>query len=132
MRPKDEILNRYSELTGIPVASAVANRFLYPETDGTEFLLSVAPADFSASSIARAVEDCDYHLYNLNVVPPLLREPLRMLVAIRLNAPAPAERIARSVERYGYKIEAHTSSLPDVADDECRQRVAELLHILEI
>lgn len=90
---------------------------------------------YSASRVARAVEDCDAHLINLNVVTPMpAHGPLTLeLRADRLNA----ESIARSLERYGYTVTSAISSdaLNDASpdyDSVARRRIGELLRYLEI
>lgn len=104
---------------------------MYPAGDGVEFLISVAPADFSAARIARAVEDCDRHLVNLNVMAGRIPESERMLVALRIDTPDGAPAVERSLERYGFTVVAVSAPAP-LPDDEGRRRVAELLHLLEI
>ncbi len=123
---------RYTALTGMPADSReAAAEALYPPGDGVELLLSVAPSDFSASLIARAVEDCDRHLVNLNVMARRTMESDRMLVAVRIDAADGLDSVERSLERYGFSVEA-TSVADQVSDDEAYRRVAELLHILEM
>ena len=134
MSPKDEILNQYASLSGASVGHpALILDALYPDTNGAELLLDVAPADFSASLIARAVEDADRHLVNLNVMGGRSGDTGRMLVALRIDTPDGLAEVARSLERYGFSIVAVSSPHSgDISDEEGRMRVAELLHILEL
>lgn len=133
MRPKDEILTRYSDLTGTHLSTQdEALEALYPDADGTELLLAVNPAGFSASTIARAVEDVGHHLINMNVMGRRIDEPERLLVAVRLDSGASIDRLTRSLGRYGYDIVGASSAASGIVDEERRRRVAELLHILEI
>ncbi|MDE5968732.1 MAG: hypothetical protein K2G64_06475, partial [Muribaculaceae bacterium] len=43
-------------------------RLLPPVSEGSELVVAITPADYLASTIARAVEDTDAHLLNLNVM----------------------------------------------------------------
>ena len=52
--------------------------------EASELLLSCPPADYSASSIARAVEDCDAQLLALSVTG--MRDPEGLpVIALRVN-----------------------------------------------
>ncbi|MBD5214632.1 MAG: hypothetical protein HDS75_07430 [Bacteroidales bacterium] len=134
MSSKDEILNQYAALSGASVGSPeLVLSALYPATGGAELLLDVAPSDFSASHIARAVEDADRHLVNLNVMGGRYGDTGRMLVALRIDSPDGLPDVVRSLERYGFSIAAASSGYGgDISDEESRMRVAELLHILEL
>lgn len=107
---------------------------LYPDAYGAELLLDVAHSDFSASHIARAVEDADRHLVNLNVMGGHIGDTGRMLVALRINTPDGLNDVARSLERHGFTViaSASPSASDDISDEEGRLRIAELLHILEL
>lgn len=103
-----------------------------PETS----LITVAcpPEDFSASLIARAVEDSDAHLINMNVTSRRLEGGL-LAVELRTNHSCPDSAV-RSLRRYGFEvIDARSAdvSAPVASDDEAlRDRAAELLHILNV
>lgn len=88
---------------------------------------------FSASTVARAVEDCDAHLLNFNVTDGnLLHGPVR--AEIRTDH-RNAESVARSLERYGYTVTAIAASEGgDDTDAEAtgRSRIEELIRYLEI
>lgn len=106
-------------------------QLLYPASSGkAELLVAVRPADYSAASVARAVEDCDVHLVNLNLTS--VRTPSGdLVVALRVDC-AGADAVTRSLERYGYTVIAASGAGVTIDDDEGRRRAAELLHILEI
>ena len=59
--------------------------------------------DYSASRIARAVEDADAHLLNLNVTSDSERSDNRITAELRISHRDP-EAAARSLERYGYEV----------------------------
>lgn len=103
---------------------------LYPAPEGSSHLLiACRRADYSASRIARAVEDCDAHLLNLNL---MLDDTGAndILVDIRVNCLS-GQTVARSLARYGFEV---LDFLPgdDVADATLRSRVEELLRYLDI
>lgn len=71
--------------------------------------------DFSASLLARAVEDCDAHLLNLNV---LATSPSPDVVAVLLRVGMRhGQSVVRSLARYGYDGEVIADPLSEVADD---------------
>ena len=101
---------------------------LFPHNPESSRLLVGCPAqDYSASAIARAVEDADARLINLNVTS--LGTPPAGVVALRVGHISP-ERVARSLERYGYEI--LSVECDDTADDTLRRRYGELMKMLDI
>ncbi len=96
-------------------------------------VVACRPNDFSASALARAVEDSDAHLLNLNVTDRRLDDG-RITIELRTNHRNGAST-ARSLERYGFEVVAIDGLAPDgdaKIDDTLRRRAAELTHILEI
>lgn len=73
------------------------------------------PVDYSASSLARAVEDTDAHLVDMFTVPA---EDGRLCVTLRIRCEDPGAAV-HSLERYGYNVTGvygqenveHTASL---------------------
>ena len=114
-----------------PVSGGDTLAMLYPHRpEGSEILLGVRPDDFSASTIARAVEDCDSHLVNLSVTSA--RTPSGdLVVALRADAVSP-DSIVRSLSRYGYDVLVAVGSGVSVDDADARARAAELLYLLNI
>jgi hypothetical protein len=103
-----------------------------PLDDASELTVACVGRDYLGSALARAVEDCDAHLINMNVTDGFTDDG-RMLVHLRVNR-RNAAAVARSLQRYGYEVVGGIDPA-DVADgrtDELRRRAAELLHILEI
>ena len=92
-------------------------------------LIGCRRANYSASEIARAVEDCDAQLLNLNVTS-LAAEEADLVVALRVNH-LNAGSIARSLDRYGYQV-LDIASSSTLDDDRLRLRAAELLRYLEM
>lgn len=84
--------------------------------------------DYSASVMARAVEDADAPLLNLNVTGIDAGEN-RLTVALRIGHRSPLAAI-RSLERYGFEVLDYDA--PQADDDMLRSRYDELMHILSI
>lgn len=101
---------------------------LFPPV-GESSILSVAcfPVNYSASQIARAVEDCDVHLLNLNLTSECLPSG-EVVVDLRVGARDPG-RVARSLERYGYTV-VRIPEGPGPDEETMRDRVNELLRII--
>jgi len=102
---------------------------LFPHNpDSSRLLISCAAADYSASLIARAVEDADASLLNLNVTSYGAGTP-EVVVALRVGHLNP-ERVARSLERYGYDI--LNIEADGATDDTLHRRYEELMRILNV
>ncbi|RXE71424.1 hypothetical protein ED352_05410 [Muribaculaceae bacterium Isolate-002 (NCI)] len=105
---------------------------LFPHSpDASTLVLACRPQDYSASMIARAVEDCDAHVINLNLLAD--RTPAGELqVALRVDH-RNASSVARSLRRFGYDVLEIVS--PEEYDPDAelaRSRANELLRYLEI
>lgn len=104
---------------------------LFPYTPDCSSLIVECPAsDYSASSIARAVEDCDAHLLNLNVTSEVSAQPGNIVVDLRVNH-RNADAVSRSLERYGYMVTSRGSDMTPV-EEKARGNALELLHYLEM
>lgn len=89
-------------------------------------------SDFSASRIARAVEDVDAHILNMNVTSEIT--PLgEVIVDLRVSH-RNVTAVAHSLERYGYEVHHIASeSLENDADNEVTaSRIAELMAHLNV
>lgn len=104
---------------------------LFPHYDEScRILVSCIPSDYSASRIARAVEDCDAHLLNLNVTDDGRHLDNRVVVELRVSHRSPVA-VARSLERYGYEVvDIEHGALAD--DPVAAQRINELIHYIEM
>lgn len=90
------------------------------------------PSDYSASVVARAVEDCDAHVYNLNVTDLGDADHPMLVFEIRANHRNGAS-IARSLERYGFDVLSVAGSGDAAGDsDTARERFDNLMRYLEI
>lgn len=103
---------------------------LYPVVEGASHLLvGCRKEDYSASRIARAVEDCDAHLLNLNTMTDESRS-YDLLVDLRVNRLC-GEAVARSLERYGYEVLDFEAG-EGLDDSTLRRRVEEVLRYLDV
>lgn len=112
--------------------------------DWTRLLIGCRRDQYAASLVARAVEDCDAHLLNLNVTSPgaitgdgadgtapgdYAEFPVRVELRVTHRN---AESVARSLERYGFTVlEAH-SSADDTDPDVAADNLANLIKYLQI
>ena len=125
--PKDlhakDISQSQNMVEGFPVDD------LFPALpDSSLLLVGTGHDDFMASRIARAVEDADASLLNMNVMLAADSDN-RHLVHLRVNHRDP-ERVAHSLERYGYNI-IRISNGGESLDDYYR-RLDELMHYLSV
>ncbi len=117
--PADDFRNRLSRDTMMP-----------PLPKASRLLVASYPANFSASALARATEDTNAHLINMNVTSRRLDDG-RLTIELRTNQRNPSAAM-RSLERYGYEVIATDQHEPDESDSHLRARAAELLNILEM
>lgn len=75
-------------------------RQIAPRYDCSVIEISCAPSDYSASHIARAVEDSDVHLVDMLTNPG---EGGRLNVTLRVRCEDPLATV-HSLERYGYEV----------------------------
>lgn len=102
-----------------------------PLQEASRLIVACRPDDFSASALARAIEDSDAHLLNLNVTDRRLDDG-RITIDLRTNR-RNARSAVRSLERYGYEVISSEDDCDgDPADDVFRSRAAELLHLISI
>ena len=97
--------------------------------DSSHLLVGTGHDDFMASRIAHAVEDADANLINMNLTAKKTPEN-KHIIEIRVNHRDP-ERVARSLERYGYNI-LETRSDDGASADQLAERLDELMHYIYI
>lgn len=97
--------------------------------DSSRLLVGCRQIDYSASMIARAVEDCNAQVLNLNVTS-LSSDPSGLVVDLRVNH-RNTEAISRSLARYGFDVIEAQDSAPGETET-MRRRANEVLRILEI
>lgn len=102
---------------------------LFPANSEASRLVIKCPRHhYLASQLARAVEDCDANVLNLNVTSDTTPDS-ELLVELRVDR-RDAHAVARNIERYGYDvIECH-----DVHEDSDSRPTAidELIRYLDI
>lgn len=104
---------------------------LFPSVgESCELTIECRRSDYSASMIARAVEDADAHLLNLNVTARPTEGYENVAVDIRVSH-RNGGKVARSLERYGLTVvEIREGFDPD--SELTRQRFNELLTHFDI
>lgn len=117
------------DLTPKDILSSDFDLFFPPVQDESRLLVSCRQIDYSASMIARAVEDCNAQVLNLNVTS-FTPDGAQLLVYLRVNH-RNAEAIARSLARYGYDV-IDAKSGANHETENMRSRANELLRYLEI
>lgn len=132
MSAKDDILTQIRDCRSgdsIAVCDMLA-RLCPPQPDVSSISVTCRPGNYSAAVIARAVEDCDAHLLNLNVTADRTPDG-DLVIDLRVNRANP-DTVARSLARYGYDaIDAHGHMSPEM-ETLARDRMNELIHYLEI
>lgn len=114
------------EINSLPFAAQTAPERLFPPVEESS-VLSVAcyRADYSASRIARAVEDAEAQLLNLNITDSVTPRG-EIIVELRINHRNPAA-VARSLERYGIDVvDFHGFTLAQI-DPTLSDRIGELI-----
>lgn len=108
------------------------NEILFPHSpDASTIIITCQPANYSASVIARAVEDCDAHVINLNILA-CRTDADELMIALRVDH-RNASSVARSLQRFGYDvIDIEAPDDFDLDTEVARSRANELLRYLEI
>lgn len=102
-------------------------RLFPPLTDESRLLVECKKAQYSASIITRAIEDCDAQVMNLNVTS---FGESSVMVEVRVNR-LTTDSICRSLARYGYEV-IDTTAASDADNERLRLRATELLRYLEM
>lgn len=104
---------------------------LFPAVeDSSELSVACLRTDFLASRIAAAVEGAEAHLLNMNVTSEVL-DSGEILVDLRVSH-RNAGAVARSLERYGFRVVDMRGALDDDPDATLSERVGELLAHLNV
>lgn len=109
------------------ITASIAQLFPVVE-ESCELIVECNSRNYSASTIAHAVEDCDAHIINLNVMESSNDD--RIEIAIRINH-SHGEAVARSLERYGYEVVAVVGNSNPISTN-TQERINELIHYLEL
>lgn len=111
-------------------APEIIERLFPGNEDTSELTIECGRDDYSASAIARAVEDCNAHLLNLNVTSDHPSKAGSVVVDLRVSH-RNSGAVARSLERYGFLVTAVDEQHDDPLEARARQHALELLHILD-
>lgn len=84
---------------------------------------SVASSDYSASAVARAVEDANANLLDM-LTSPDPSDNRRILLSLKVSHSDPAG-VVRSLQRYGYEV-LSSESVASVDYDKACERLSEL------
>lgn len=105
--------------------------FLFPQLpDSCELLITCHPDNYSASTIARAVEDCNAQLLTLAVTS--MRNPMGWpIISLRINHLDPSA-VSRSLSRYGFESILESSTEESAAHRRARDNANALIHLLEL
>lgn len=104
---------------------------LFPgNADSSNLTIECSRVDYSASAIARAVEDCNAHLLNLNVTSQQASTADAVVVDLRISH-RNTSAVARSLERYGFIVTATDEDADDPLAAKAREHALELLHYLD-
>lgn len=103
---------------------------MFPVVDEScELIVECDSHNYSASVVARAVEDCNAHILNLNVMERTTSDK-RIAIALRINH-SHGEAVARSLARYGYDVVDIVGSNDPISAN-TQERINELIHYLEL
>lgn len=122
---------RFATPPGITLGRHSEQRLFPPRAESCELSVACPPAEYSASRIARAVEDVDAHLLNLNVTSEPAASAGEIVVDLRVSH-RHASAVARSLERYGFRIVSLPAGTSDPWADSMGSRIDELLMHLSI
>lgn len=104
---------------------------LFPfNADASSLKIECRRSDYCASAIARAVEDCDAHLLNLNVTAEPASNSDNVVVDLRVSH-RNCSAVTRSLERYGYMVHENELTSDDSLVAKARNNALELLHYLD-
>lgn len=106
-----------------------AEHLFPPQPESCELTIVCPRSDYSASLIAKAVENADAHLLNLNVTSAKAPEGC-VAVDLRISH-RNAGSAARSLERYGMTVTAVYGGF-DAEAELSRRRIDELLKHLQV
>lgn len=128
---KTKKISERVDLGSLSAAPLEMSSLFPPRLEACHILIGTGREDFVASRIAHAVEDADANLLNLNVTS-LSDSDNSHIVALRVDHRDP-QRVARSLERYGYNIvDLALSDRRDGDDDVLRAKINEFIHYISV
>lgn len=110
-------------------AAELLERLMPYSPDASRFTVLCRRDDYSAGRLARAIEDCNAHVINLNVTADSFGDDL-LAVDVRVDRKN-IDSIVRSLARYDYTV-VGSEKPDDMITETERMRVAELLRYLDV
>lgn len=101
-----------------------------PLPDSCELLVTCHPDNYSASTIARAAEDCNAQVLSL-AVTAMRTAAGWPVISLRINMLDPSA-VSRSLSRYGYESIFEASPEETAAHRRARANAQSLIHLLEL
>lgn len=123
-----ELLKQY--LSGNLSAEQQLETLLPRSIEGSELLVACRPDEYSASAIARAVEDCDARLVSLSVTA--MRTANDYPVVLVRTDSRNSQSVERSLTRYGFTTVHADSTLTPEQQSQAIARINELIHYLDM
>lgn len=124
-------MQKMPEFNGLQTPIHHSPERLFPERDeASELSVACYRGDYSASRLARAVEDADAHLLNLNLTSEITPAG-EIVVDIRVSHRSPSS-VVRSLERYGYNVIQIRESGSSDNDSTLADRASELLAYINV
>ena len=102
-------------------------RLIAERDDSSVITVECIPSQYSASTLAHAVEDADMHLVDL-ISHPAESGMLRVTLRVRAVDPTPA---IHSLERYGYRV-VESNGHADLLDSTISERLASLSVLMNV
>ena len=125
----DKNVEKVPELSCYESLKLEMERLMPYSPDVSRFTVLCRRSDYSAGTIARAIEDCNAHVLNLNLTGESLKEDM-VAVDVRVDRKNIAS-IVRSLARFDYMVLNYADNEELITDTD-RQRAAELLRYLEL
>lgn len=126
------------ELSAKDIKNLSTAELFMPAPEACHLLVACRRDDYAASRIARAVEDVDAHILNLNLLSPRRADDEAdtpadcILVGLRVGR-RDASAVVRSLARYGYEVvDFDGPAVTGYDDDTARTRAEALLRYLEM
>ncbi len=124
MKPNDDILTQKTE------AFRHSENHLFPPVfECCELKVVCHRQNYCASQLARAVEDADAHLLNMNITSEQLPNN-HIAIELRISH-RNAGSVARSLERYGYEVSDIFSGF-DIDAELTDHRINELMTHMQV
>lgn len=109
------------------MALQAAAAMLPPRPESSQVTVTCSPSEYSASSLARAVEDADAHLLDLYTLPAP-HGNLKVVIRTSRIDPSP---VVHSLRRYGFSV-TDTEGFVDTDHTRAAERIEELRRYFDL